>query len=55
MNLIPGIVWFLGKTFVVSISSYVDTWTFPRLRVEPNIKARVEISYATTVLLYWCL
>ena len=42
MNLIPGIVWFLGK----SISSYVDTLDIPPFACRPDTEARVEIPYA---------
>lgn len=34
MNLIPGIVWFLGKTFVVVWLLMWVRWTFPRLRID---------------------
>ncbi|MFZ1235906.1 MAG: NADH-quinone oxidoreductase subunit NuoH [Prevotella sp.] len=34
MNLIPGIVWFLGKTFVVVWVLMWIRWTFPRLRID---------------------
>ena len=34
MNLIPGIVWFLGKTFVIVWVLMWIRWTFPRLRID---------------------
>lgn len=34
MNLIPDIVWFLGKTFVVVWLLMWVRWTFPRLRID---------------------
>lgn len=34
MNLIPGIVWFLGKTFAVVWLLMWVRWTFPRLRID---------------------
>lgn len=34
MNLIPGIVWFLGKSFVVVWLLMWVRWTFPRLRID---------------------
>lgn len=34
MNLIPGIVWFLGKIFVVVWLLMWVRWTFPRLRID---------------------
>ena len=38
MNYIPGIVWFLGKTFdVVWLLMWVR-WTFPRLRIDQILK-----------------
>ena len=34
MNYIPGIIWFLGKTFVVVWLLMWVRWTFPRLRID---------------------
>lgn len=34
MNYIPGIVWFLGKTFIVVWLLMWIRWTFPRLRID---------------------
>ena len=34
MDYIPSIVWFLGKTFVVSAIIIWFKWTFPRLRID---------------------
>ena len=34
MNYIPGIVWFLGKTFAVVWLLMWVRWTFPRLRID---------------------
>lgn len=38
MNYIPGIVWFLGKTFVVVWLLMWIRWTFPRLRIDQILK-----------------
>jgi len=38
MNWIPGIVWFLGKTFVVVWILMWVRWTFPRLRIDQILK-----------------
>ena len=38
MNYIPGIVWFLGKTFVVVWLLMWVRWTFPRLRIDQILK-----------------
>lgn len=38
MNLIPGIVWFLGKSFFVVFLLMWVRWTFPRLRVDQILK-----------------
>ena len=38
MNYIPGIVWFLGKTFVVVFLLMWIKWTFPRLRIDQILK-----------------
>lgn len=34
MDLIPGIVWFVGKTFFVVFLLMWERWTFPRLRID---------------------
>ena len=34
MNYIPGIVWFLGKTFALVWVLMWIRWTFPRLRID---------------------
>lgn len=34
MNLIPGVVWFVGKTFAVVFLLMWIRWTFPRLRID---------------------
>ncbi len=38
MNMIPGIVWFLGKTFAVVWLLMWVRWTFPRLRIDQILK-----------------
>ncbi len=38
MNLIPGLVWFLGKTFAVVWLLMWIKWTFPRLRIDQILK-----------------
>ncbi len=38
MNFIPGIVWFLGKTFAVVWLLMWVKWTFPRLRIDQILK-----------------
>ena len=38
MNYIPGIVWFLGKTFAVVWLLMWVRWTFPRLRIDQILK-----------------
>ena len=38
MNYIPGIVWFLGKTFAVVWLLMWVRWTFPRLRLDQILK-----------------
>lgn len=34
MDMIPGIVWFVGKTFFVVFLLMWERWTFPRLRID---------------------
>ena len=38
LNMIPGIVWFLGKTFAVVWLLMWVRWTFPRLRIDQILK-----------------
>lgn len=38
MNLIPGLVWFLGKTFIVVWILMWVRWTYPRLRIDQILK-----------------
>ena len=38
MNYIPGIVWFLGKTFALVWLLMWIKWTFPRLRIDQILK-----------------
>ena len=38
MNYIPGIVWFMGKTFAVVWLLMWVRWTFPRLRIDQILK-----------------
>lgn len=38
MNYIPGIVWFMGKTFFVVWLLMWIRWTFPRLRIDQILK-----------------
>ena len=38
MNYIPGIVWFMGKTFLVVWLLMWVRWTFPRLRIDQILK-----------------
>ena len=38
MNYVPGIVWFMGKTFAVVWLLMWVRWTFPRLRIDQILK-----------------
>ena len=38
MNYIPGIVWFMGKTFALVWVLMWIKWTFPRLRIDQILK-----------------
>ena len=38
MNLIPGFIWFFGKTFAVVWLLMWVRWTFPRLRIDQILK-----------------
>ncbi len=50
MDYIPGIVWFLGKTFLVVWLLMWVKWTFPRLRVDQILK--LEWKYLMPVALF---
>lgn len=50
MNLIPGIVWFLSKTFVVVWLLMWVRWTFPRLRIDQILK--LEWKYLMPLALF---
>lgn len=59
MNYIPGIVWFLGKTFVVVFLLMWIRWTFPRLRVDQILKLEwkylMPLSLIILVLMTVCV
>ena len=38
MNYIPGIVWFMGKTFSLVLILMWVKWTFPRMRIDQILK-----------------
>ena len=50
MDYIPGIVWFLGKTFLVVWLLMWVKWTFPRLRVDQILE--LEWKYLMPVALF---
>ena len=55
MDAIPGIVWFLGKTFFVVFLFMWERWTLPRLRIDNSLslewKYLMPISMANLVLM----
>lgn len=55
MDYIPGIVWFLGKTFFVVFLLMWLRWTFPRLRIDQILslewKYLVPISMVNLILM----
>lgn len=55
MNYIPGIVWFLGKTFLIVWLLMWIRWTYPRLRIDQILKLEwkylMPISIANLVLM----
>ncbi|WP_315361716.1 NADH-quinone oxidoreductase subunit NuoH [Prevotella histicola] len=59
MNYIPGIVWFLGKTFVVVFLLMWFKWTFPRLRIDQILKLEwkylMPLSLVILVLMTVCV
>lgn len=50
MDLIPGFVWFFGKTFFVVWLLMWVKWTFPRLRVDQILK--LEWKYLMPLMLF---
>jgi len=59
MDYIPGIVWFLGKSFVVVFLLMWIRWTFPRLRVDQILKLEwkylMPLSLIILVLMTVCV
>ena len=49
MNLIPGFVWFFGKTFFFLFILMWIRWTFPRLRIDQILK--LEWKYLMPLML----
>ena len=59
MDYIPGIVWFIGKTFVVVFLLMWIRWTFPRLRIDQILKLEwkylMPLSLCIIVLMVICV
>lgn len=59
MNYIPGIVWFMGKTFAVVWLLMWIRWTFPRLRIDQILKLEwkylMPLSLLNLVLMTLCV
>ena len=59
MNYIPGIVWFMGKTFAVVWLLMWIRWTFPRLRIDQIFKFEwkylMPLSLLNLVLMTICV
>lgn len=59
MNYIPGIVWFMGKTFAVVWLLMWIRWTFPRLRIDQILKLEwkylMPLSLLNLVLMTICV
>lgn len=59
MDFVPGIVWFLGKTFVVVFLLMWIKWTYPRLRVDQILalewKYLMPLALLNLVLMTLCV
>ena len=59
MDYIPGIVWFLGKTFFVVFLLMWIKWTFPRLRIDQDLtlewKYLLPLSLIVLVIMTACV
>ena len=59
MNSIPGLIWFLGKTFAVVFLLMWIRWTFPRLRIDQILKLEwkylMPLSLVILVLMTVCV
>ena len=59
MNYIPGIVWFLGKTFAIVWILMWVRWTFPRLRIDQILKLEwkylMPLSLVILILMTVCV
>ena len=55
MDMIPGFVWFMAKSFFVVFLLMWERWTFPRLRIDQLLnlewKYLIPISMANLVLM----
>ena len=59
MNLIPGFIWFFGKTFAVVWLLMWVRWTFPRLRIDQILKLEwkylMPLSLVILILMTVCV
>ena len=55
MDYVPGIVWFLGKTFFVIFLLMWIRWTFPRLRIDQvlTLEWKYLMPLSLVVMLAW--
>ena len=58
MDFIPGVVWFVGKTFAVVFLLMWIRWTFPRLRIDQVLtlewKYLMPVSLVVLLLMTVC-
>ncbi|MCI5148279.1 MAG: NADH-quinone oxidoreductase subunit NuoH [Candidatus Electrothrix sp. MAN1_4] len=51
LNIVPGFIWFFGKTFIIIFVYMWFRWTFPRLRIDQLMSLEWKMMLPTNLLL----